>query len=60
MLLSGFGDVRGLNSGRLDYVPSDLVGKLAAALNAMIERIASMPAVLQYYGKFGANKATVE
>lgn len=52
--LKVFVDVRGLNSGRLDHVPTDLVEKVAPALNAHMERIANMPAVLQYYAKFGA------
>lgn len=52
--LKVFVDVRGLNSGRLDHVPTDLVEKVAPALNAHMERIANMPAVLQYYAKFDA------
>lgn len=52
--LKVFVDVRGLNSGRLDHVPTDLVERVAPALNAHMQRIANMPAVLQYYAKFGA------
>ncbi|HZV64690.1 MAG TPA: glutathione S-transferase family protein [Telluria sp.] len=52
--LKVFVDVRGLNSGRLDHVPTDLVERVAPALNAHMQRIANMPAVLQYYTKFGA------
>lgn len=52
--LKVFVDVRGLNSGRLDHVPTDLVEKVAPALNAHMQRIANLPAVLQYYAKFGA------
>lgn len=52
--LKVFVDVRGLNSGRLDHVPSDLVEKVAPALNAHMQRIAQMPAVLAYYAKFNA------
>ena len=52
--LKVFVDVRGLNSGRLDHVPADLVEKVAPALNAHLQRIANLPAVLQYYAKFGA------
>lgn len=52
--LKVFVDVRGLNSGRIDHVPTDLVEKVAPALNAHMQRIANMPAVLQYYAKFGA------
>jgi prostaglandin-H2 D-isomerase / glutathione transferase len=52
--LKVFVDVRGLNSGRLDHVPTDLVQQVAPALNAHMERIASLPAVAQYYAKFAA------
>lgn len=51
--LKVFVDVRGLNSGRLDHVPTDLVARVAPALNAHMKRIAELPAVLQYYAKFG-------
>lgn len=51
--LKVFVDVRGLNSGRLDHVPADLVQKVAPALNAHLQRIANIPAVAQYYAKFG-------
>jgi glutathione S-transferase len=52
--LKVFVDVRGLNSGRLDHVPTDLVERVAPALNDHMQRIANLPAVLQYYAKFGA------
>jgi glutathione S-transferase len=52
--LKVFVDVRGLNSGRLDHVPTDLVEKVAPLLNAHMQRIAQLPAVLQYYAKFEA------
>jgi glutathione S-transferase len=51
--LKVFVDVRGLNSGRLDHVPTDLVERVAPALNAHMQRVANLPAVLQYYAKFG-------
>lgn len=51
--LKVFVDVRGLNSGRLDHVPTDLVEKVAPALNIHMQRIAQNEAVLAYYGKFG-------
>ena len=50
--LKVFVDVRGLNSGRLDHVPTDLVEQVAPALNAHMQRIAELPAVAQYYAKF--------
>jgi glutathione S-transferase len=52
--LKVFVDVRGLNSGRLDHVPTDLVEKVAPALNAHMQRIAQNPAVVAYYAKFAA------
>jgi glutathione S-transferase len=54
--LKVFVDVRGLNSGRLDHVPADLVEQVAPALNAHMQRIAQTPAVLQYYAKFATPK----
>ncbi len=51
--LKVFVDVRGLNSGRLDHVPTDLVEKVAPELNAHLQRIAKHPAVASYYAKFG-------
>ena len=53
--LKVFVDVRGLNSGRLDHVPTDLVEKVAPALNAHMQRVAQTPAVAQYYARFDAN-----
>ena len=44
--------VRGLSSGRLDHVPTDLVEKLAPTLHAHMQRIAQTPAVAQYYARF--------
>ena len=49
--LKVFVDVRGLNSGRLDHVPTDLVATVAPALNAHMDRIAKLPAVVAYYAK---------
>jgi glutathione S-transferase len=51
--LKVFVDVRGLNSGRLDHVPADLVEQVAPALNAHMQRIAQTPAIKTYYAKFG-------
>jgi glutathione S-transferase len=50
--LKVFVDVRGLNSGRLDHIPTDLVEKAAPALNAHMQRIGQNPAVAAYYAKF--------
>jgi glutathione S-transferase len=46
--------VRGLNSGRMDHVPTDLVERIAPQLNVHLQRIAQTPAVAQYYAKFEA------
>lgn len=51
--LKVFTYVRGLNSGRLDHIPTDLVEKVAPALNAHMQRVLQTPAVAQYYAKFG-------
>lgn len=52
--LKVFVDIRGLNSGRFDHIPSDLVEQVAPSLNAHMERIAHLPAVQAYYAKFSA------
>lgn len=52
--LKVFVDVRGLNSGRLDHVPTDLVQQVAPLLNAHMQRVAQTPAVAQYYAQFAA------
>ena len=46
--------VRGLNSGHLDHVPTDLVETVAPKLNAHGQRIAQVPAIAQYYAKTAA------
>jgi len=52
--LKVFVEVRGLNSGRLDHIPTDMVQTLAPALNAHLQRVAQTPAIAQYYAKFAA------
>ncbi len=52
--LKVFVDVRGLNSGRLDHVPADLVQRVAPLLNDHMQRIAATPSVTQYYARFAA------
>lgn len=52
--LKVFVDIRALNSGWLDHVPTDLVEKVAPLVNAHQQRIAKHPAVLAYYAKFAA------
>ena len=51
--LKVFVDMRGLNSGRLDHVPADIVEIVAPALNAHMRSIAQTPAVARYYAHFG-------
>ena len=46
--------VQGLNSGRLDHVPTDLVEKVAPQLSAHLQRMLQTPAIAQYYAKFAA------
>ena len=43
--------VRGLNSGHLDHVPTNLVESVAPKLNEHMQRIAKVPAIAQYYSK---------
>ena len=52
--LKVFTFVRGLNSGRLDHIPSDLVEQVAPLLNSHTQRIAQTPAIAQYYAQFDA------
>ncbi|MBI2750071.1 MAG: glutathione S-transferase family protein [Burkholderiales bacterium] len=46
--------VRGLLSGRLDHVPTDLVAQVAPLVSAQVQRLAQMPAIAQYYAQFTA------
>lgn len=43
--------VRGLNSGHLDHVPTNLVETVAPKLNEHMQRIAKVPAIAQYYSR---------
>ncbi len=52
--LKVFVDVHGLNSGRMDHVPTDLVARVAPALNTHADRVANHPGVLAYYAQFAA------
>jgi glutathione S-transferase len=49
--LKVFTFVRGLQSGRLDHVPTDLVERLTPVLNAYLQRIAQTPAIAAYYAR---------
>lgn len=50
--LKAFVYVRGLNSGRLDHIPTDLVQTVAPLLNEHAQRVAQTPAIAAYYAKF--------
>lgn len=41
--------IQWLNSGQLDHIPTDLVERLAPALDAHVERVMSDPIVTAYY-----------
>ena len=46
--------VRGLSSGNLDHVPTNVVESIAPELNAQTRRVAETPAIAQYYAKTAA------
>jgi glutathione S-transferase len=48
--LKAFGVLRWLASGKLDHIPVDLLETVAPKLAAYVARIASIPAIAQYYG----------
>ena len=47
--LKAFDILRWLSSGKLDHIPSDLIATAAPKLNDYMSRIASLPAIAQYY-----------
>jgi len=49
--LKVFSYVRGLCSGNLDHVPSDIVAQLAPSLLDHMQRVAQVPAIAQYYAR---------
>ena len=49
--LKVFSYVRGLNSGNLDHVPTDLVESVAPLLNAHMRMVGETPAIAQHYAK---------
>ncbi len=51
--LKAFVCLRGLKSGKLDHIPTDLLDQVAPKLNAFLERIGSIPAIAQYYSASG-------
>lgn len=46
--------LRGLVSGKLDHIPTNLIDTTAPKLTAYLQRIGNIPAIAQYYAKFGA------
>ena len=52
--LKVFGYVRGLLSGNLDHVPTDLVEQVAPLLLSHMHKVAQTPAIAQYYAKTAA------
>lgn len=46
--------LRGLVSGKLDHIPTNLIDTAAPKLTAYLQRIGNIPAIAQYYAKFGA------
>lgn len=49
--------VRGLNSGRMEHIPTDLVAQYAPQLNSHLQRIELIPAVMQYYARSSKSKS---
>lgn len=47
--LKAFVILRWLSSGKLDHIPSDLIETVAPKLKEYINRIAKLPAIVQYY-----------
>lgn len=52
--LKVFTHVRGLNSGNLDHVPTNLVETVAPLLNVHMRMVGATPAIAQYYSKSAA------
>ncbi len=44
--------LRGLMSGHMDHIPTDLVAQQAPQLSAHVQRISETPAIVQYYASF--------
>jgi len=51
--LKAFVILRWLSSGKLDYIPSDLVEAAAPKLKDYLNRLARLPAIAQYYANRG-------
>ena len=51
--LKAFVCLRGLKSGKLDHIPTDLLDQVAPKLDAYLQRIGNIPAIAQYYSMPG-------
>ena len=51
--LKAFVILRWLSSGKLDHIPNDLIEIVAPRLKDYVNRIASLPAIAQYYANRG-------
>ena len=52
--LKAFVCLRGLISGKLDHIPTDLLDQVAPKLTTYLQRIGNIPAIAQYYSTSGA------
>ena len=52
--LKAFVILRWIGSGKLDHIPADLIETVAPRLGAFIDRIAGIPAIVQYYKMRGS------
>ncbi len=52
--LKAFVCLRGLSSGKLDHIPTDLLDQVAPKLVSYLQRIGNIPAIAQYYSMPGA------
>lgn len=52
--LKAFVFLRGLLSGKLDHIPSDLLDQVAPKLSTYLQRIGNIPAIAQYYSTSSA------
>lgn len=52
--LKAFVCLRGLKSGKLDHLPTDLLDQVAPKLNEYLQRIGNIPTIAQFYSASGA------
>jgi glutathione S-transferase len=51
--LKAFVCLRGLSSGKLDHIPTDVLDRVAPKLITYLQRIGNIPAIAQYYSMSG-------